>query len=343
MFSVIIPVHNVEPYIDKCIASILNQGDYDFEILLVENCSTDNSLEKCRAYSEKDAHVKLIVADKPGVSNARNLAIKQAAGDWLVFVDADDYLLDGAFANLKSVIDTCACDMVAANYTQSDSPEALTGARGVVSAVDYANAMLDTPRYFAKMNSGLTWNPGLLGVNWAKAFKRSIIADNGVLFDEHITIFEDLLFNLTFLKYAKTIGCLDKPVYYYRVAPGSLSRTKSDKRVSQRIDYLNSLLSISVDDELIEAKNFHIGQNVLRTYVVASRVYLKNKTLRSEIRSFAEKPEIQSLLHNMRGDNLSNGRVQKQFFVLLLSLLRKKQYHLASLICWIYAKFKKKT
>lgn len=342
MFSVIVPVHNVEQYIDKCVISILNQKGHDFEVILVENCSTDKSLEKCRLYSEKDSRVKLIIVDEPGVSNARNHGIRQAKGEWLVFVDADDYLLKGAFTNLKKVIDSWDCDMVVGNYTQSDSPEKLTGAKGIVSAIDYANAMLDTPRYFEIMKSGLTWNPGLLGVNWAKAFKKSLIEKNNVFFDEDITIFEDLLFNLKYLKYAKKIGCIDKPIYYYRVTEGSLSRNKSDKRVSQRIDYMNSLLSISVDKRLVKAKEFHIGQNILRTYVAASRVLSKNKELRSEIRNFAKKPEIQILLNNMRTDNFSNGKVQNQFFVLLLFLLKNKIYSLASFLCWIYAKLKKK-
>lgn len=343
MFSIIVPVHNVEQYIDKCVASILKQSNTDFELILIENCSTDSSLKKCEKISKKDPRVKLIVADKAGVSNARNLGIKQALGEWLVFVDADDYMLEGALDSLQGIIDDHECDMVAANYTQSSSPEKLTGNVGTVSAIAYANAMLDTPRYFEKMNSGLTWNPGLLGVNWAKAFKREIVEKHDVLFDDEITIFEDLLFNLKFLKFAEKIVCIDKPVYYYRVAPGSLSRTKSDKRVSQRIDYMKCLLAIQVDPRLVEARNFHVGQNILRTYVVASRVLSKNKKIRDEIVSFIKTAEVQKLLHGLRAHDLSNGKIQKIFFTLLLFCLKHKMYNTSFVLCWFYAKFKKKT
>lgn len=342
MFSVIVPVHNVEQYIEKCIKSILSQKGCDFELILIENASTDKSLEICQRFAEKDDRIKLIVADKAGVSNARNLGIRQAIGEWLVFVDADDYMLDNCLSVFGSAVNNDKCDLIVANYTQADVPEKLSNKRSVITAETYGKAMLDTPRYFSKMENALTWMPGLLGVNWAKAFRRSVVADNNVLFNTTITVFEDLLFNLDFIRYIKNVTCIDTPVYYYRVAEGSLSRNNSCRRVTQRVDYLKCLLNEQLPKSLDEARRFHIGQNLLRTYVVSCRRIWGNKAIRKEITDFIEQKEIQEILCGLRPDNLSNGKVQKKFFTLLLFLLKKRWYSAASAVSWVYAKLKHK-
>ena len=92
MISVIIPVHNVEKYLDRCIQSVLNNTYRDLEIILVENGSTDHSLAICKKYEEQYVNTKLIVADCAGLSHARNLGLAYATGDFISFVDADDYV-----------------------------------------------------------------------------------------------------------------------------------------------------------------------------------------------------------------------------------------------------------
>ena len=96
LISVIIPVYNVEKYLSKCIESILAQGIEDFELLLVNDGSKDNSLAICNDYAQKDCRIKVFSKENGGVSSARNLALDNATGEWVMFVDADDWLAEGA-------------------------------------------------------------------------------------------------------------------------------------------------------------------------------------------------------------------------------------------------------
>ena len=92
MISVIVPVHNGEKTLGKCVDSILHSTVADIEIILVENGSTDRTLEICQEYSNSHKNVKTIVADVSGLSHARNLGMDAAKGSWIAFVDADDYI-----------------------------------------------------------------------------------------------------------------------------------------------------------------------------------------------------------------------------------------------------------
>ena len=98
LISVIVPVYNVEKYLPKCVESILAQGVEDIELLLVNDGSKDNSLAICNAYAERDSRVKVLDKPNGGVSSARNLALDNATGEWVTFVDADDWFADNALA-----------------------------------------------------------------------------------------------------------------------------------------------------------------------------------------------------------------------------------------------------
>ena len=105
MISVIIPVYNVEDYISSCLDSILSQSYTDFEVLLIDDGSTDGSGDICDSYSAKDNRIKVFHIKNTGVSNARNIGIENAQGEWLTFIDSDDLLLDGTFKNWQEIIE----------------------------------------------------------------------------------------------------------------------------------------------------------------------------------------------------------------------------------------------
>ena len=122
MFSIIVPVHNVEAYVDYCIKSIISQSFSEFELILVVNASGDGSYKICKNWEEKDSRIHVIYTEVPGVSHARNLGLKESKGEWIIFVDADDYLLPDALylfnEKIKSSNDDI--DLIVANYTQEN-------------------------------------------------------------------------------------------------------------------------------------------------------------------------------------------------------------------------------
>ena len=96
MISIIVPVYNAEAYLDRCIESVVTQSFQDLELILVNDGSTDTSPEKCRAWAH-DPRVVFLSTENKGVSAARNLGLQQARGTWILFLDSDDYLLEGRY------------------------------------------------------------------------------------------------------------------------------------------------------------------------------------------------------------------------------------------------------
>ena len=99
MISVIIPVYNAEKYLSRCIDSVLNSSYTDFELLLINDGSTDQSLDICRQYKDQDSRITVISQENQGVSAARNLGLRICRGDWIIFIDSDDYI-SGDFLEL---------------------------------------------------------------------------------------------------------------------------------------------------------------------------------------------------------------------------------------------------
>ena len=320
----------------------MQQSYEDFEVILVVNGSTDKSEEICREWAKRDDRIKVLVTEQAGVSNARNTGIEHARGEWIAFVDSDDYLLPDALSTMAQNVDE-SIDMLCCNYEQGLNERELTHNTTTISAEEYTLAMLDPITYLH--TTGLTWKAGVLGVNWGKAFKRTAITDNNVQFNTKITLFEDLLFNLDFLKTAKRVKCLDTAVYFYYVNTASLSRTCSIERIQQRMDYVDTLTeqlnSKSFEsDDVINSLKFQAAQNMMRTFAVASGN--KSKAVRQLMRDYLDRPDCRALLKGLRSNRLSLGKVQSKFYIVLLFLLKRRMYRTAYAITGIYSKTRKK-
>ena len=136
MVSVIVPVYNVEKYLDKCLASIVNQSYKELEILIMEGQSTDQSLKICRKWEKLDSRIKVISRKDGGLGPARNYGIKISRGEFIFFVDSDDYLNNNAIKILMEKMDENIVDVVAGGYK-------------VVSEKDY-----DKQEYFLPIKLG---------------------------------------------------------------------------------------------------------------------------------------------------------------------------------------------
>ena len=90
MVSIIVPVYNASEFITKCIESVINQAYKDFELIIINDGSTDNSLEICQSFAIQDKRIKIVNKENSGVSTSRNIGIKESSGEWIMFLDADD-------------------------------------------------------------------------------------------------------------------------------------------------------------------------------------------------------------------------------------------------------------
>ncbi len=212
--SVIVPVYNASRTLKRCVDSILKQDFRDFEVILVDDGSHDDSVRIAVDYEISDPRVRSLTKENGGVSSARNMGLDAATGEWVAFVDSDDWLPMDAVKLLVRETEAQEADMVIGDfYRVFEGKICLKGGidrGGVISRDKYAEAMMKAP---ADLYFGVLWN---------KLYRRDLIEKHHVRMDESVSYGEDVIFNLEYLLYAKDIAVLKAPVYYYIRTPGSL-------------------------------------------------------------------------------------------------------------------------
>lgn len=228
--SVIIPMYNVEKHIEKCILSVYNQNlnEGDFEIILVDDESPDNSVNIAKKVTENFSNVSIISQKNKGLGGARNTGIENASGEYLLFLDSDDYYLKNTLTPILNISDKYNLDIlefgaqfvnekeeVLFKSAKSNSPKVLTG-------IEYYNT-------FKYMNSACN-----------KLYRKSFIKKNNLRFVEKIYS-EDFEFNTRSLFYCSRSMAIDKIVPSFLQSEGSITRSKN---LEQKRKYVNDLISI---------------------------------------------------------------------------------------------------
>ncbi len=227
--SVIIPVYNVEKYISQCLNSIINQSLNDIEIICVNDGSTDSSSSILEQYAHNDNRIKIINQVNQGQGVARNNAIKQANGEYIVFVDPDDWLVDGALEKIYKFISINKADVIQFNYINYYEENKIkkydSAAKNFKKLFHYD--LLKNKFYICK-NLGKNCLANMSMVVWNKAYSTNFIKQNNIHFapSKHA---EDHLFTLMSLLNTDKIYYLDEYLYYYRTAYGSAMNKSSDE------------------------------------------------------------------------------------------------------------------
>lgn len=216
--SVIVPAYQAEKTLEKCVRSILTQSFRDVEILLVDDGSRDGTAELCDRLAGEDSRIRVFHRENSGVSATRNFALEQACGEFIQFVDSDDYLAENAIAAMVQVARTHGSDLVIADYYRVYEGAAQCKSRGrsigPVDAEAFLQDFTDSPSAF------------YYGVLWNKLYRREIIQQHGLRMDESFSWCEDLLFNMNYYRYIAGVYVLRVPVYYYVRSMTSLSMQK---------------------------------------------------------------------------------------------------------------------
>ena len=215
--SIIIPVYNSAEYLPTCLDSVLAQTYQNLEIILVEDGSSDNSPHICEEYAERDPRIHLINGAHSGPGAARNQGINAATGTYIVFVDSDDIcepkLIETLLTNIPDESNSMAiCGIRLTDENGNPTGEFMENYR-VLSAHDYVSDILSVWKA----------NP-LCGGVYSKLYRREILQNNKVLFEENTTYAEDFCFNLKCLQYVGKIVILPDLLYRYRFGrKGSLT------------------------------------------------------------------------------------------------------------------------
>ena len=246
MVSIVVPIYNAENYLRRCVDSILNQEYTDFELLLVNDGSTDASGDICEEYGDQDPRVIVIQKENTGVSDSRNRALDRARGKYLQFLDSDDWITPDATRLFVRAAEEYGCDMVISDfYRVSGERLAQKGdieEDKVMSRQEFASYMIENPADF------------YYGVLWNKMYRRSIIEEYHIRMDTSISWCEDFLFNLEYIRHAESFFALQVPIYYYLKRRGSLvsqgaSITNTVRMKSNIFEYYNEFYKDVYEDK----------------------------------------------------------------------------------------------
>ena len=215
VLSCIMPVYNAAPYLDAAIESITGQSWPFFELLLIDDGSTDSSGSLCDAWARRDERIRVIHQSNKGVSCARNAGLEAAEGRIVCFVDADDKLLPNAFASILPAFENRNRDLVSFGMAYNED-----GKQALLSHPALSCDQMDLfwPHFVSYYSSGLF--PSLCN----KAYRTEIIKANHLRFDRTCRLGEDLEFNLAYWGFAHSFEHIDRQFYEYRILPQSLSR-----------------------------------------------------------------------------------------------------------------------
>ena len=253
--SIIVPVYNAEATISRCIESIINQEYRDFELLLIDDGSTDSSGTICDRYAAEDSRIRLIHKENTGVSETRNMALDLACGTYLQFLDSDDWITPNATRLFVEEAERYHCDMVISDFYR------VVGKR-VAHKGDIDDDCVLTQEEFS---AHMLQNPAdfYYGVLWNKLYRRDIVEKYHLRMNPEISWCGDFMFNLEYIRHAEVFYALQVPVYYYVKTKGSLasqgmSISKTIKMKLMVFEYYNNFYKHVLDEEDYEKSRLQV-------------------------------------------------------------------------------------
>jgi glycosyltransferase involved in cell wall biosynthesis len=245
--SIIIPVYNVEKYLDQCLQSVLAQVKSSYEVIIVDDGSTDNSNSIIEKYRSNPA-IKVIRQNNAGLGAARNAGLKVACGEYLLFIDSDDWVEHESFSFLLDVAKKMDIDVIAFNHTLFFEDTNQTEKKGNLQNLTVNGSIEIIKEILLKKrvsNSACD-----------KLYRRKLFSENNISFPVGV-YFEDVITNIKIANYATSYFCSNKFLYYYRKRSSSITNTYTDKYYHDYLALIKSLeeyLSETGKKELVQSE-----------------------------------------------------------------------------------------
>ena len=250
--SIIIPVYNVKKYLLSCLESVLGQTYENKEIIIVDDGSNDGSETICDEYAKRDSNVYVYHKSNGGLSSARNYGIERATGEWILFIDSDDWC-DKEYINkiIKAYDPDKDVDVIisSSNIQRSNGefycrkPTFLH--EGIYSSnaqVDMLKALTFCGQRFIKQKWDIELDSSAMNASpWDKLYKTSIIKDHKLRFRVETKVYEDSLFNIEYFDFVKKVLIVDAKGYYYRYVEASITKKADIDRLRKKHFYTDFL------------------------------------------------------------------------------------------------------
>lgn len=261
-YSVIVPVYNVENYLPRCIDSLLAQNYADLEILLIDNGSKDQSGQICEDYAAQFANITAYHIPNKGVGSARNFGLAKAKGEFICFVDADDYLVGNLFSDVESQLDS-QLDLVVFSYYNSIEKN--------LSEINRSEKILPTEGKKDKSDFiGLfqeLWLTDMMYTVWNKIYRREFLEEHQIVFESY-ELGEDVRFNLNVHQHVNAVFLLKSGYYVY--ISGRVDSAMGQYNPNRMIYQLEELGKV---DQLMTSWNIHDDQFIDQ---IKARILMSN-------------------------------------------------------------------
>lgn len=321
--SVIIPVYNAELYIENCIESVLNQTFKNFEVIIIDDGSKDKTYKICNELSKKDSRIKVFQKRNEGVSAARNYGISRCKGEYIIFIDSDDWIEDNEFEVIYQYNQKYNTDIILFNsindYFKNNKlvKSSIRGTNKLIS-IDINN-MKDYFTYLFKSTE--------IAACWNKCFKSNIIKNNKIMFNENMVMYEDFEFVLRYFNFSNNILVIPDILYHYNIKSEVFSLSKRDKlNIAEDMHYLFKSLNKFLQrinlgkSEMIEMYEYISGLYNLCFSKMLEKKYNMNQ--RKETLKFIKSEKYFIDMVNNYGKNM-------RFYKILMPLLNNRLYRLS--------------
>lgn len=263
--SIVVPVYRVQKYLDRCVKSLIKQSYSNIEIILVDDGSTDKCPELCDNYAKSDLRIMVIHKKNGGLSDARNCGIKVATGDYILFVDSDDFIELDACEYFAKIIDTCEVDIVAGNAKRIEDSHV-----SLMQRYLYDEKRIISGKEFLK--SEFKYGTMYMAA-WLNLYNRSFLIDNKLEFKVGLLHEDEQFTPRVFLK-ANRVMVSNMVFYNYIIREGSIStqknKIKNAEHLMQTCKELERIYNRLADDELKKLLNDDLVNKFLNIFQEAS-------------------------------------------------------------------------
>lgn len=220
--SIIVPVYNVEHYLRECLISLASQDYCNYEVILIDDGSTDSSLSICNEYKKKYKNFKVLSQNNLGVSEARNKGLKNATGEWICFVDSDDYVECNMISSLMKLVSKKKYDIVITSpILEFDSKSLKSKIFDSHIVFNKKNKKALITNIICRQYNNIFHSNISAGGPWAKLYRRKFLVDNGLTFEFGLKRMQDVIFNIHAVTSSQCILYENLFLYHYRINQGS--------------------------------------------------------------------------------------------------------------------------
>lgn len=332
--SVIIPAYNSADFLPECLTSICSQTENSLQIIIINDGSTDQTFEIAEQYAKYDSRIHVIDQPNSGVSAARNRGIEAAIGDYLCFIDSDDWVEPHMIETMLNKIEEFNADVLMSGamveYRNKDEETLFLTEEKSISCV------VSNRAYFpSHLISDSFIN--LIGFTWNKLYRRQFLDDLKIRFDSKLSLYEDLDFNVVALTHAKvSVFIPDSFVHYVQRPRDSLVSKRGDDflalsaKAQENVDHLLEYWKIPPNDRMQRRAQASAGT----LWAILNVALMKNNPL-SYLRSIATHSEVHEFLKHASNKQLSGFRYR-----LALYVFEEKKYGLGLIFCRITYPFR---